>query len=214
MTQPDDDERLRAALAATAGGMSLARAAKIAGVSLEAFMERASAAGIPVLTEYDDEDPARPNLLTCSDEQLAATKACFEELERQMWPALAALGNQLDADQVPTRSPAEWLWSRSPMSAAATAAADIGKWIVEREWEGADSLWALVHGATQIGRLWAAKASGLKRATFYGGRHAIIVYVPGGDLEAARASRAVLRELGVREEIRFVNAAGDELLRE
>jgi len=181
---------------------------------IEALASRFGVNGkLNINQQDDDERDARPNLLHCSDEQLAATMARFEELERQMWPALAALGNEVDAEAVPTRSAAEWLLARSPEASAAVAG-EPGKWIVEREGQAADDLWALVHGAVAIGRLWAVKASGVKRATFYGGRHALIVYVPGGDLEAARATRAVLRELGVLEPLRYIGPCGDELLLE
>jgi hypothetical protein len=46
---PDDDRRLQTALTAAAGGMSLARAADAAGISVERFMQLAAGAGIPAL---------------------------------------------------------------------------------------------------------------------------------------------------------------------
>jgi hypothetical protein len=139
----------------------------------------------------------------------------FDELERKWWPALAAMAHEPDADQVPTRCAGEWLVIGPSKRYKGPALAVPGKWCVERRGEAADDLWRLVLGAVGIGKLYVAKASGTKRASFYGGRHLIAVYTPdSADLEDVRHARAVLRELGVRELLVYRDDNGEALRRE
>lgn len=153
-------------------------------------------------------------MATEDDEDLARTKQILDALEKRMWPTLAAMAHSPDEDQLPTRFTGEWLIVKSP---GAEYPRHYGKWLVERAGQAADDLWGLVYGAVMIGRLYVAKASGFKRASFYGGRHLIAVYtIDASDLEDARKARAVLRELGVVEAIPYL-ASWDgyrELLRE
>lgn len=97
-----------------------------------------------------------------------------------------------------------WLSAASSKFTESDYGWDLGKWCVFRASIQIDELWASVSSAVMANRLDLAKCSTAIRAPDYGGNHVICVYCPhSDDREHVMRVRAILRELGIEEELGY-----------